>query len=57
MTSEKKVEERTRALKTANTDLEAANELLKDATEKAQKMAQTALVASEAKSESRQHEP
>src|ERR1700722_5648076 len=48
---EKKVEERTHALKTANTELESANELLKSATEKAQKMAETALVANEAKSE------
>ena len=48
---EKKVEERTRALKTAYTELEAANVLLKSATVKAQKMAETALVASEAKSE------
>ncbi len=42
---------RTVALKSANTDLAAANDLLTSATEKAQKMAATALVATSAKSE------
>lgn len=48
---EKMVQERTLELKTANTDLASANQLLVTATEKAQKMAETALIASGAKSE------
>jgi two-component system, sensor histidine kinase and response regulator len=47
---EKLVQERTRALKTANSDLSRANLLLIAGTEKAQRMADTALAASDAKS-------
>ncbi len=48
---EKVVKERTLALKTANADLTSANLRLISATEKAQRMAETALAASDAKSE------
>jgi signal transduction histidine kinase len=48
---EKMVRERTAALEKTNADLAMANELLKVATEKTQKMAEGALVASKAKSE------
>lgn len=48
---EKMVLNRTSALERANGDLATANDLLKIATEKAQKMAEGALVASKAKSE------
>jgi signal transduction histidine kinase len=48
---EKVVQERTLALKTANTDLTSANLRLISATEKAQRMAEAALAASDAKSE------
>jgi two-component system, sensor histidine kinase and response regulator len=48
---EKMVNERTAALKKTNTELSSANELLKLATERTQKMAEGALVASKAKSE------
>jgi two-component system sensor histidine kinase/response regulator len=48
---EKMVQERTSALETTNADLSSANQLLVTATEKAQKMAETALIASSAKSE------
>src|SRR3984893_9672158 len=48
---EKMVQERTGALEAANADLEKANQLLKASTEKAQTMAEVALVANEAKSE------
>jgi CheY-like chemotaxis protein len=48
---EKMVQERTVALEAANADLEKANQLLKASTEKAQTMAEVALVANEAKSE------
>jgi two-component system sensor histidine kinase/response regulator len=47
---ERIVQERTVALKAANTDLTAANLLLIAGTEKAQRMADTALAASDAKS-------
>jgi two-component system sensor histidine kinase/response regulator len=47
---EKMVRERTVALQTANSDLIAANAQLKAATEEAQRMANTALAANEAKS-------
>jgi two-component system sensor histidine kinase/response regulator len=47
---ERMVQERTLELKTANSDLTAANLLLIAATEKAQRMADTALAASDAKS-------
>jgi two-component system, sensor histidine kinase and response regulator len=48
---EKLVQERTLKLEATNTQLTAANQSLLTATEKAQKMAETALVASHAKSE------
>ncbi|HEV2454613.1 MAG TPA: ATP-binding protein, partial [Verrucomicrobiae bacterium] len=48
---ERMVQSRTSELEKANKDLATANELLKIATEKAQKMAEGALVASTAKSE------
>ena len=48
---EKMVHERTLELENTNGELVAANELLKVATEKTQKMAEAALVASKAKSE------
>jgi two-component system sensor histidine kinase/response regulator len=48
---EKMVSERTAALEKTNADLVTANELLQLATEKTQKMAEGALVASKAKSE------
>jgi signal transduction histidine kinase/AmiR/NasT family two-component response regulator len=48
---ERMVQERTIALQKTNTELSTANELLKTATEKTQKMAEGALVASKAKSE------
>jgi len=48
---EKMVHERTMELENTNSELVAANELLKMATEKTQKMAEAALVASKAKSE------
>ncbi len=48
---EKMVLERTDALQKTNSELAAANELLKVATERTQKMAETALVATKAKSE------
>jgi len=48
---EKMVQERTRALETTNSELAAANEQLKLATEQAQRMAAAALVANKAKSE------
>jgi signal transduction histidine kinase/CheY-like chemotaxis protein len=48
---EKMVQERTVQLETTNNELVAANQLLMIATEKTQKMAQAALVATEAKSE------
>src|ERR1700722_1982103 len=48
---EKMVLERTEALQKTNSEMVAANELLKVATEKTQKMAEAALVASKAKSE------
>jgi two-component system sensor histidine kinase/response regulator len=48
---EKAVRERTAELRNTNTDLVTANELLKIATEKTQKMAEGVLVASKAKSE------
>jgi len=48
---EKMVYERTAALEKTNTELSSANELLKLATERTQKMAEGALVASKAKSE------
>jgi len=48
---EKMVSERTQALEKTNTELSSANDLLKIATEKTQKMAEGALVASKAKSE------
>ncbi|HEU5396105.1 MAG TPA: response regulator, partial [Verrucomicrobiae bacterium] len=48
---ERMVSERTGQLEKANADLGTANELLKLATEKAQKMADSALMASKAKSE------
>ena len=48
---ERMVNDRTAELKKTNTDLSTANELLKVATEKAQKMAEGALVANKAKSE------
>ena len=46
---ERMVQERTAALQTTNTELAAANELLKIATEKTQKMAESVLVASKSK--------
>ena len=48
---EKMVEERTAALQKTNVELAAANELLKVATDRTQKLAETALMASKAKSE------
>jgi two-component system sensor histidine kinase/response regulator len=48
---ERMVQERTRAHETANANLAAANQLLVSATEKAQEMAEKALVANKAKSE------
>src|SRR2546430_4782833 len=48
---EKMVQERTRALETTNSELAAANEQLKLATEQAHQMAAAALVANKAKSE------
>src|SRR5205807_1865832 len=48
---EKMVQERTRALETTNSELAAANEQLKLATEQAHQMAAAALVANRAKSE------
>ncbi len=48
---EKMVQERTIKLENTNNELMSANELLKMATEKTQKMAEAALVASKAKSE------
>jgi signal transduction histidine kinase len=48
---EKMVQERTAQLEATNNELMAANQLLMIATEKTQKMAQAALVATEAKSE------
>jgi signal transduction histidine kinase len=48
---EKMVHERTMELENTNAELLSANELLKVATEKTQKMAEAALVASKAKSE------
>src|SRR5882724_3252007 len=48
---EEMVQERTAELQKTNAELAAANELLKLATEKTQKMAEGALVASKAKSE------
>ena len=48
---ERMVGERTSELAKTNTDLSTANDLLREATEKAQKMAEGALVASKAKSE------
>ncbi|HWY31998.1 MAG TPA: ATP-binding protein, partial [Candidatus Acidoferrum sp.] len=45
------VEQRTEALQQTNLELAAANELLKVATDRTQKMAETALVATRAKSE------
>ncbi len=48
---ERMVQERTLALQKANDELEAANDLLKVATEKTQKMAEAALMASKTKSE------
>jgi len=48
---EKMVQERTSALQKTNAELAAANELLKVATDRTQKMAEAALIASKAKSE------
>jgi two-component system sensor histidine kinase/response regulator len=48
---EQRVQERTAALQKTNAELASANELLKLATEKTQKMAEAALMASKAKSE------
>jgi signal transduction histidine kinase len=48
---EQRVQERTLALQRTNGELANANELLKTATEKTQKMAEAALIASKAKSE------
>ena len=48
---ERMVQERTLALQKANGELEAANDLLKLATDKTQKMAEAALMASKTKSE------
>jgi signal transduction histidine kinase len=48
---EQRVQQRTRALEAANSDLAGANQLLLEAKEKAQKMAEKALVASQAKSD------
>src|ERR1700744_3558049 len=48
---EKMVHERTEALQKTNSELTAANELLKVATDRTQKMAEAALVATPAKSE------
>ncbi|HEU5395699.1 MAG TPA: response regulator [Verrucomicrobiae bacterium] len=48
---ERMVQERTLALQKTNTELASANDLLKVATERTQKMAEAALVASKAKSE------
>ena len=48
---ERMVQERTAALQKTNAELGAANDLLKFATEKTQKMAEAALMASKAKSE------
>jgi signal transduction histidine kinase len=48
---EQMVQERTAALQKTNTELGTANDLLKGATEKTQKLAEAALMASKAKSE------
>ncbi len=48
---EKMVQERTADLQNTNKELSQANDLLKEATEKTQKMAEGALIASKAKSE------